>query len=68
MYTPFILVATKIDLYNDDYTNKRLKNNNKTFVTKEEGIIAAKKINAIAFFETSSRTGEGLNGKIILIS
>ncbi|KAJ5076566.1 rhou isoform b [Anaeramoeba ignava] len=49
-----ILIGTKMDLRN------KLKEENKKFVTKEEGIELAKKINAIKYFECSSFNQKGI--------
>ncbi|KAJ5076569.1 rho-related gtp-binding protein rhog [Anaeramoeba ignava] len=59
-----ILIGTKIDLRN------KLKEENKKFVTKEEGIELAKKINAIKYFECSSLNQKGIEtifNEIVLI-
>ncbi|KAJ5076568.1 ras-related c3 botulinum toxin substrate 1 [Anaeramoeba ignava] len=55
-----ILIGTKIDLRNNEERINELKEENKKFVTKEEGIEMAKKIKAIKYFECSSFNQKGI--------
>ncbi|KAJ5076588.1 small gtp-binding protein domain [Anaeramoeba ignava] len=58
--TKKILIGTKIDLRNNEERINQLKERNEKFVTKEEGIELAKKINAIKYFECSSLNQKGI--------
>ncbi|KAJ5076583.1 ras-related c3 botulinum toxin substrate [Anaeramoeba ignava] len=59
-YSKRILVGTKMDLRNNQKRINELKERNEKFVTKEEGIELAKKINAIKYFECSSFNQKGI--------
>ena len=58
--TPFLLVGTKVDLRVDRATLDKLDKNKEKPVSKEEGEILAKSLNAAAYVECSALTGEGL--------
>lgn len=47
-YTSIVLIGTKQDMREDPDINRRLKENNEKPITKEEGSILQKKINAVA--------------------
>jgi GTPase SAR1 family protein len=62
-----ILVATQVDLrYNLDFIEE-LKENNRQIITSQQGINLAKRINAIAYVETSALEGYGAKELIHLI-
>ncbi|KAJ5076574.1 small gtpase rac1 [Anaeramoeba ignava] len=55
-----ILIATKMDLRNNEKRKYELKEENKELITKEEGIELAMKIKAIKYFECSSLNQKGI--------
>lgn len=57
---PFIVVGMKADLRDDERTLKRLKKDNLSPVTKEDGIALAKEIDAYAYVECSALTQDGV--------
>jgi len=58
--TPFILVATKLDLRDDPVTQKQLAAEQQHCVTTQEGREMAQKIGAAQYIECSSLTQENL--------
>eukprot|EP01130_Rhizamoeba_saxonica_P010908 TRINITY_DN44_c0_g1_i4.p1 TRINITY_DN44_c0_g1~~TRINITY_DN44_c0_g1_i4.p1 ORF type:complete len:172 (-),score=36.26 TRINITY_DN44_c0_g1_i4:50-565(-) len=58
--TWFILVSTKIDLRDDQDTINSLNAKGLSLITTEQGQLAANKIRALAFVETSAKKGIGL--------
>ncbi|KIY66392.1 hypothetical protein CYLTODRAFT_437455 [Cylindrobasidium torrendii FP15055 ss-10] len=59
--TPLILVATKIDLRDDDSTKRMLSAQGQSPVTTAEGLAAAKRIGA-KYAECSARIGTNVHG------
>ncbi|XP_063050690.1 uncharacterized protein LOC134445570 [Engraulis encrasicolus] len=57
---PFILVATKAELRDDEDVKKRLKKKNQEPVTTEDGKAMAERIGAYAYMECSAKTSRGL--------
>ena len=59
--TPFLLVATKLDLWTDAATLARLAEEKLQPVRYEEGKAAADKLGAYAYLECSAKTREGVH-------
>mmetsp|Transcript_24747 Transcript_24747/g.27536 ORF Transcript_24747/g.27536 Transcript_24747/m.27536 type:complete len:196 (-) Transcript_24747:20-607(-) len=57
-----ILVGTKVDLRDDEYTIKTLKAKRQSPVTVEQGFTLMKDIGAVKYIECSSVTQEGVKG------
>lgn len=55
-----ILVGLQTDLRNDHYTISKLSEQNSTFVSEQDAIRLAKKINAVTYLECSALTQKGL--------
>jgi len=58
--TPILLVGLKKDLRENQEVIEKLQNCKQSPVTHEQGLEVAKKINAVAYREVSSLTGEGV--------
>ena len=58
--TPFLLLGTKVDLRVDRATLDKLDKNKGKPVSKEEGELLAKSLNAAAYVECSALTREGV--------
>jgi small GTP-binding protein len=58
--TPFLLVATKIDLRDDTDTVQKLRQNNQEPITQQQGVSAAKKHGAVKYCEVSALTQRGI--------
>jgi len=56
----YILVGTKLDLRDDPSTMESLQKSGRTVVTYEQGLAAARKMEAMKYVECSSLTQEGL--------
>ncbi|XP_063050217.1 ras-related C3 botulinum toxin substrate 1-like [Engraulis encrasicolus] len=57
---PFILVATKAELRDDEDVKKRLKEKNLELVTTKNGQAMAERIGAYAYMECSAKTSRGV--------
>lgn len=58
---PYLLVGTKKDLLTDEDTLHRLMAHREKPVTNDQGEHLARKIHALAFFEVSAKTREGVS-------
>ncbi|XP_061882470.1 ras-related C3 botulinum toxin substrate 2-like isoform X3 [Entelurus aequoreus] len=58
--TPVILVGTKLDLRDDQDTIKKLRENNLSPISHQQGIDLAKEIKAVKYLECSALTLRGL--------
>ena len=59
-HIPFLLVATQVDLRNDEATQLKLAKNKEKPVSKEVAEKMAKKLNAATYVECSALTREGI--------
>lgn len=57
---PILLVGTKRDLRNDQVVLNKLKEQNQTTITQQQGAALAKQINAIKYLECSALNQEGI--------
>lgn len=57
---PFVLVATKAELRDDEDVKKRLKEKNLELVATKDGQAMAERIGAYAYMECSAKTSRGL--------
>lgn len=60
-YTAIILVGTKIDLRDDPTMIKKLREKKLKPLQYSDGVNLAKDIGAVAYIETSSKTGYGID-------
>ncbi|CDQ81429.1 rho-related GTP-binding protein RhoG [Oncorhynchus mykiss] len=58
--TPILLVGTKKDLRNDPEVLKKLKDQNQTTITQQQGIALARQIQAIKYLECSALNQDGI--------
>ncbi|XP_029537295.1 rho-related GTP-binding protein RhoG-like [Oncorhynchus nerka] len=58
--TPILLVGTKKDLRNDSEVLKKLKDQNQTTITQQQGIALARQIQAIKYLECSALNQDGI--------
>lgn len=59
--TPFVLVATKVDLRDDAATLDKLAQRGESVISFEEGEALATELGAAAYCESSSLTGAGVD-------
>ena len=57
--TPFFIVCTKVDARSDEVTLQKLRESKKEPISSEQGQALAKELGA-RYFETSSKTGQGI--------
>ncbi|KAH8834539.1 P-loop containing nucleoside triphosphate hydrolase protein [Flagelloscypha sp. PMI_526] len=57
MDKPIILVGTKLDLRNDEWTLERLRQKRKTPIDRHQGLLLANHIGASEYIEVSAKTG-----------
>jgi GTPase SAR1 family protein len=57
---PFVFVALKVDTREDEHVKEKLQRRQMQPISKEMGERAALLAGAVAYFETSSVTGEGV--------
>ncbi|XP_010891162.1 rho-related GTP-binding protein RhoG [Esox lucius] len=58
--TPILLVGTKKDLRNDPEVLKKLKDQNQTTITQQQGAALARQIHAIKYLECSALNQDGI--------
>lgn len=58
--TPILLVGTKKDLRNDPEIQKKLKEQNQTTITQQQGTALARQIQAIKYLECSALNQDGI--------
>ncbi|XP_041732847.1 rho-related GTP-binding protein RhoG [Coregonus clupeaformis] len=58
--TPILLVGTKKDLRNDPEVLKKLKDQNQTTITQQQGSALARQIHAIKYLECSALNQDGI--------
>ncbi|XP_038816960.1 rho-related GTP-binding protein RhoG-like [Salvelinus fontinalis] len=58
--TPILLVGTKKDLRNDPEVLKKLKDQNQTTITQQQGTALARQIQAIKYLECSALNQDGI--------
>lgn len=58
--TPILLVGTKKDLRNDPEIQKKLKEQNQTTITQQQGAALARQIQAIKYLECSALNQDGI--------
>lgn len=58
--TPILLVGTKKDLRNDPEIQKKLKEQNLTPITQQQGVALARQIQAIKYLECSALNQDGI--------
>uniref|UniRef100_A0A3Q3J9M3 Rho-related GTP-binding protein RhoG n=1 Tax=Monopterus albus TaxID=43700 RepID=A0A3Q3J9M3_MONAL len=63
---PILLVGTKSDLRNDAEIQRKLKEQNQTPVTHQQGAALARQIHAIRYMECSALNQDGIKDKINL--
>ncbi|XP_063282584.1 ras-related C3 botulinum toxin substrate 1-like [Pelobates fuscus] len=59
-HTPIILVGTKLDLRDDKKTIEKLKNENKSPISFQQGLTLSKNIGSVKYVECSALTQKGL--------